>query len=296
MTKLAWDQAGERVYETGVDRGVLYLPNASGVYDSGVAWNGLTTVTESPSGAESNKTYADNRVYANLISAEEFGGTIEAYTYPPEWSQCDGSATPTAGVMVGQQNRRPFGLSYRTLVGNDLAGTDFGYKLHLVYGASAAPSEKAFATVNDSPESINFSWEITTIPVDVPGNDPFTGKPFKPTALLTIDSTKVTADALADLEDFLYGTVGTDPSLPLPGAVLAIFAASITEVTPTAPTYNSSTDVITIPTVTGVQYTINGVVVTAPVTITSSTIVRANPITGYRFPPVVQDEWFITFA
>jgi hypothetical protein len=296
MTKLAWDQAGERVYETGVDRGVLYLPNASGVYDSGVAWNGLTTVTESPSGAESNKTYADNRVYANLISAEEFGGTIEAYTYPPEWSQCDGSATPTAGVTVGQQNRRPFGLSYRTLVGNDLAGTDFGYKLHLVYGASAAPSEKAFATVNDSPESINFSWEITTIPVDVPGNDPFTGKPFKPTALLTIDSTKVTADALADLEDFLYGTVGTDPSLPLPGAVLAIFAASITEVTPTAPTYNSSTDVITIPTVTGVQYTINGVVVTTSVTITSDTIVRANPTTGYRFPPVVQDEWFFDFA
>ncbi len=296
MTKLAWDRSGERVYETGVDRGVLYLPDDFGVYDSGVAWNGLTTVTESPSGAESNKTYADNRVYANLISAEEFGGTIEAYTYPPEWSQCDGSATPSSGVTVGQQNRRPFGLSYRTLVGNDLAGTDYGYKIHLVYGATAAPSEKAFATVNDSPEGINFSWEISTIPVDVPGNDPFTGKPYKPTALLTIDSTKVTADALADLEDFLYGTVGTDPSLPLPGDVLAIFAASITEVTPTSPTYNATTDVITIPTVTGVQYKINDVVVTAPVTITSNTIVRANPITGYRFPPVVQDEWFFTFA
>lgn len=296
MTKLAWDRSGERVYETGVDRGVLYLPDEFGIYDDGVAWNGLTTVTESPSGAESNKTYADNRVYANLISAEEFGGTIEAYTYPPEWSQCDGSATPTSGVTVGQQNRRPFGLSYRTLVGNDLAGTDYGYKIHLVYGATAAPSEKAFATVNDSPEGINFSWEISTIPVDVPGNDPFTGKPYKPTALLTIDSTKVTAEALADLEDFLYGTVGTDPSLPLPGDVLAIFAASITEVTPTAPTYNSSTDIITIPSVTGVQYKINDVVKTGSVPITANTIVRANPITGYRFPPVVQDEWFFTFA
>jgi len=253
-------------------------------------------VTESPSGAEANKTYADNRVYANLISAAEFGGTIEAYTYPPEWSRCDGSAEPTPGVTVGQQSRQTFGLSYRTLIGNDLKNTDYGYKIHLVYGATAAPSEKAFATVNDSPEGINFSWEISTIPIDVPGTDPATGKPYKPTALITIDSTKVSADALADLEDFLYGTVGTDPSLPLPGDILAIFAASISEVTPTAPTYNSATDVITIPTVTGVQYKIDGVVVTAPVTITSDTIVTANPTTGYRFPPVVQDEWFFDFA
>lgn len=296
MTRIAWDQAGERVYETGVDRGVLYLPDASGEYVEGFPWNGLTTVTESPSGAESNKTYADNRVYANLISAEEFGGTIEAYTYPKEWEQCDGSATPSAGVTVGQQNRRTFGLSYRTLIGNDIQGTDFGYKLHLVYGATAAPSEKAFATINDSPEGINFSWEMTTIPVDVPGTNPATGKPYKPTALLTIDSTQVDAAALADLEDFLYGTVGTDPSLPLPGDVLALFAAAVTEVTPTAPTYNSTTDVITIPSVTGVVYKIDGTTVTGSVTITSDTIVRAYPTTGYRFPPVVQDEWFFDFS
>lgn len=296
MTRIAWDQAGERVYETGVDRGVLYPVDNTGVYPEGFPWNGLTTVTESPSGAESTKTYADNRVYANMISAEEFSGTIEAYTYPPEWEQCDGSSTPTVGVSVGQQTRRGFGLSYRTLIGNDLQNTDYGYKLHLVYGATAAPSEKAFATVNDSPEGITFSWEMTTIPVDVPGTDPATGKDYKPSALLTIDSTKVDPDALADLEDFLYGTVGTDPSLPLPGDVLAIFAASISEVTPTEPTYNSSTDVITIPSVTGVVYKINGVTVTTSVTITSSTVVRAFPTTGYRFPAVVQDEWFFTFA
>lgn len=297
MTRIAWDQAGERVYETGVDRGVLYPVDNSGDYPEGFPWNGLTTVTESPSGAEANKTYADNRVYAVLVSAEEFGATIEAYTYPEEWKQCDGSATPSAGVSVGQQGRRGFGLSYRTLVGNDLQGTDFGYKLHLVYGATTAPSEKAFATVNDSPEGITFSWEITTIPVDVPGTDPATGKDYKPTALLTIDSTKVDADALADLEDFLYGTAGTDPMLPLPGDVLAIFAASISEVTPTAPTYNSSTDLITIPSVTGVVYKIDGVTVPAgTVPITSDTIVKAYPTTGYRFPPVVQDEWFFDFA
>jgi hypothetical protein len=295
---LAWDQAGERVYETGVDRGVLYLPDDFGVYDTGVAWNGLTTVTESPSGAEANKTYADNRVYANLISAEEFGGTIEAYTYPPEWSRCDGSAEPTPGVTVGQQSRQTFGLSYRTLVGNDLKNTDYGYKIHLVYGATAAPSEKAFATVNDSPEGINFSWEISTIPIDVPGTDPLTGKPYKPTALITIDSTKVSAEALQDLEDFLYGTVGTDPSLPSPEAVLAIFAASVTEATPGTPTYNSTTDIVTIPSTTGVDFKVNGVVVpSGPYgPITSDTIVRAYPKVGYKFPPVVQDEWYIAFA
>jgi hypothetical protein len=296
MTKLAWDQTGERVYETGVDRGVLYIPDASGVYSEGHAWNGLTTVTESPSGAEANKQYADNRVYANLQSAEQFGGTIEAFTYPTAWEQCDGSASPYAGVTVGQQSRHTFGLSYRTLIGNDLENTDYGYKIHLVYGGTAAPSEKAYTTVNDSPEAMALSWEITTSPVDVPGTDPVSGKSYKPTATLIIDSTKVTADALADLEDFLYGTEGTDPSLPLPGDVLAIFAASISEVTPTAPTYNSTTDVITIPSVTGVQYKINGVVKTGSVTITSDTIVTANPTTGYRFPPVVQDEWFFDFS
>lgn len=289
MTKLLWDQSGERLYETGVDRGVLYIPDNLGDYVEGHPWNGLTTVTESPTGAESNKTYADNRVYANLISAEEFGASIEAYTYPDAFGQCDGTASPETGVTIGQQPRKTFGLSYRTLIGNDLENTEFGYKIHLIYGANAAPSERAYATVNDSPEAITFSWEVTTSPVEVPG--------FKPTASITIDSTKVAADALADLEDFLYGTVGTDAMLPSPEDVIAIFAASITDVTPTAPTYDNTTDIITVPVVAGVVYKMNGAVVTGAVgPITASKIVHAYPTTGYRFPAVVQDEWFFTFS
>jgi hypothetical protein len=167
MARLVWDTVGERFYETGVDRGVLYLPTA-GAYDTGVAWNGLTTVTESPSGAEATPQYADNIKYLNLVSAEEFGGTIEAFTYPDEFAQCDGSAEPVPGLRVGQQSRKTFGLSYRTKVGNDTDGSDHGYKLHLVYGCLAAPSEKAYATVNDSPEAIALSWEFTTTAVDVP--------------------------------------------------------------------------------------------------------------------------------
>lgn len=227
MPEITWDAAGQRVFETGVDHGVLYIPNAQGVYANGVAWNGLTTVTESPSGAESNKQYADNIVYLNLISAEEFGATIEAFTYPDEFGQFDGSAQPEPGVYVGQQARKAFGLAYRTLLGNNLEGTDFGYRLHLVYGCQAAPSEKAYATVNDSPEAITFSWEVTTTPVAVTG--------LKPTAQLTIDSTKVDPAALADLETILYGTtadpgaeppvVDAAPRLPLPDEVIALFAA-----------------------------------------------------------------------
>lgn len=254
MAPLTWDQVGQRLYETGVDRGVLYIPNESGVYDDGYAWNGLTTVTESPSGAEPTAQYADNIKYLNLISTEEFGGTIEAFTYPDEFAQCDGSAEPAAGVMVGQQGRKSFGLAYRTRVGNDIDGTDHGYKLHLLYGAQAAPSEKAYATINDSPEAISFSWEITTTPVSVTG--------LKPTALLTIDSTKVTSGDLSDLEDILYGTEGVDPRLPLPDEVIAIFTGATIEVRMTganAPTYNSTTHVVTIPTVTGVTFLINGV-------------------------------------
>src|SRR4051794_5425199 len=170
MTELTWDNVGERSYETGVDRGVLYQLDAGGNYVDGVPWNGLTTVTESPSGAESNKQYADNTVYVNLVSAEEFGGTIEAYTYPDEFGQNDGTAEPSPGVSLGQQGRKPFGLVYRTRLGNDISGTDLGYKLHLVYGAQASPSEKAYSTINDSPEAIAFSWEITTTPVSVPGH------------------------------------------------------------------------------------------------------------------------------
>lgn len=222
--RLKWDQTGEREFETGVDHGVLYIPDNTGVYASGVAWNGLTTATESPSGAESNKQYADNIPYLNLKSAEEFGLTIEAFMYPDEFGQFDGSGQPEPGVYVGQQSRKSFGLSYRTLKGNDLEGTDAGYKLHLVYGCDAAPSEKAYATINDSPEAITFSWELTTTPVAVTG--------MKPTAHITIDSTKVAPAALTALEEILYGKDATTtpvasavaPRLPLPDEVIALFA------------------------------------------------------------------------
>lgn len=217
MVALAWDQTGERLYETGVDHGVLYLPNATGVYDTGFAWNGLTTVTESPSGAEPNAQYADNIKYLNLLSAEEFGLTIEAFTYPPEFAQCDGSAVPSPGVSVGQQSRSSFGFSYRTKVGNDVAGDGFGYRLHLVYGCLASPSEKAYATINDSPEAVAFSWEITTTPAPVTGHSP--------TSLIIINSTEVDAADLAALETMLYGDAVGTAHLPTPDEVLAIFSA-----------------------------------------------------------------------
>lgn len=254
MTVLTWDNVGERLYETGVDRGVLYQLDANGDYVDGVAWNGLTTVTESPSGAESNKQYADNTVYVNLISAEEFGGTIEAFTYPDEFGQNDGSASPAEGLALGQQGRRPFGLAYRTLLGNDVDGQDHGYKLHLVYGAQASPSEKAYATVNDSPEAIAFSWEFSTTPVQVAGH--------KPTSILTIDSTQSDPDALAALEDILFGTEVDDPRLPLPGEVIDIFTGGVVNVDMAAsanqPTFTEGTGVITLPAVTGVQWKVNG--------------------------------------
>lgn len=217
MATLTWDATGSRLYETGVDHGVLYLLNSQGAYANGVAWNGLTAVTESPSGAEANPQYADNIKYLNLLSAEEFGCTIEAFTYPDAFAQCDGTASPSAGVSIGQQTRKTFGFSYRTKLGNDIDGSDYGYKLHLIYGALAAPSEKAYATVNDSPEALTFSWDVTTTPVDVPG--------YKPTAQLTIDSTKVDALDLAALEELLYGTANTTAELPLPAEVIALFAA-----------------------------------------------------------------------
>ena len=212
--KLVWDADGERLFETGVNQGVLYPMNSSGIYPLGVAWNGLTGVTESPSGAEPNPLYADNIKYLNLMSAEEFGATVEAYTYPDEFEACDGSATLATGVQVGQQTRQGFGLSYKTLLGNDTDGSDYGYKLHLVYGAKASPSEKSYETVNESPDAITFSWDITTTPVAVPG--------MKPSASLTIDSTKVNGAALTALEDILYGTAGGDPRLPLPTEVATI--------------------------------------------------------------------------
>lgn len=199
--KIVWDQTGERLFETGVDHGVLYPIQTGGVYNKGVAWNGLTGVTESPAGAEATDLYADNIKYLSMRSAETFGATVEAYTYPDEFAECDGSASLATGVKIGQQARKIFGLSYRTLVGNDVDGQDHGYKLHLIYGATASPSEKAFATVNDSPEAITFSWELATTPVNVTG--------FKPTASIEIDSTKADPDCLKNLEDILYGNVFT---------------------------------------------------------------------------------------
>lgn len=215
---LSWDGVGEKLYESGVDHGVLYIPNGSGVYDTGFAWNGLVSVTESPSGAEPNPQFADNIKYLNLLSAEEFGGTIEAFTYPAEFGQCDGSAEPEPGVVVGQQARKSFGLCYRTKIGNDVDGADHGYKLHLIYGALVSPSEKAYQTINESPEAITFSWEFTTTPAPVTG--------LKPTSVIVIDSTLVDSADLAALELVLYGnsTGPVQPKLPTPDEVITMMA------------------------------------------------------------------------
>ena len=216
MTKLNWDVQGERYYETGVSKGVLY-PFKEGKYSKGVAWNGLTAVTESPSGAEPTPLYADNIKYLNLLSNEEFAATVEAYTYPDEFAECDGSAELAAGVSVGQQKRIPFGMSYVTKVGNDTDGQDYGYKIHLIYGALAKPSQKNYATINDNPEAITFSWELSTTPVEVPN--------LKPTACITIDSTKVEAGKLKKIEDKLYGTESEEATLPTPTELAALIAA-----------------------------------------------------------------------
>ena len=218
MAKLVWDATGERKYETGVRNGVLYIMGEGGTYPKGVAWNGLTAVTESPSGAEATALYADDTKYLNLISAEEFGATIEAYMYPDEFAECDGSATLAAGVTIGQQPRKTFGMSYRTVYGNDVDNESYGYKLHLIYGAVAAPSEKAYATINDSPEAITFSWEVKTTPVNVTGH--------KPTASLTIDSTKVDQVKLKKIEDILYGAAEGEARLPLPDEIIQIIQAA----------------------------------------------------------------------
>lgn len=218
MAKLVWDATGERKYETGVRNGVLYVMGEGGTYPKGVAWNGLTAVTESPSGAEATALYADDTKYLNLISAEEFGATIEAYMYPDEFAECDGSATLAAGVTIGQQPRKTFGMSYRTVYGNDVDNESYGYKLHLIYGAVAAPSEKAYATINDSPEAITFSWEVKTTPVNVTGH--------KPTASLTIDSTKVDKAKLTKIEEILYGKDETEARLPLPDEIIQILQAA----------------------------------------------------------------------
>ena len=223
MAKLVWDQTGDRLYETGVSKGVLYPIQSDGAYSKGVAWNGLSSVTESPSGAEANPIYADDMKYLNLLSAEEFSATIEAYTYPDEFAECDGSADIATGVSIGQQKRKVFGLCYRTVLGNDVDSNDHGYKLHLIYGCMAAPSEKAYTSINDSPEAITFSWEVSTTPVNVTG--------FKPTASITIDSTKAKKEKLTALEEILYGKDGSDTSanarLPLPNEIATLMSEGI---------------------------------------------------------------------
>lgn len=294
MVALEWDKTGERLYETGVSKGVLFQIDSAGEYVDGVAWNGLTAVTASPSGAEANPFYADNIKYLNLVSAEDFGCTIEAFTYPDEFEQNDGSTSSTPGVSVGQQSRKPFGFCWQTLQGNDIEGTDFGFKIHLAYGALAAPSEKAYATVTESPEPVTLSWEITTTPVIVGTVD---GIAFKPTAKITIDSTKVNGALLTTLMNQLYGTAGTDPSMPLPADVIALMGVTLTQVTPTVPAFNQGTNTITIPAVTGVVYKVNGVTKPAgALVITTNTIVRAYPITGYKFPEVIDTDWLYTFV
>lgn len=216
--RIAFDEIGKKVYEAGVDQGVLYVMGAAGTYEEGVAWNGLTQVTESPSGAEATPLYAGNNKYLNLYSAEEFGATIEAFTYPDEFEPCDGSAELAPGVTVGQQSRSAFGLSYRTKLGNDTLSDQYGYKIHIIYGAMAAPSEKAYQTINDSPEAITFSWELTTTPVSVDG--------LKPTASIVINSTKIDSVKLKALEDILYGTAELEPRLPLPSEIATLCAAA----------------------------------------------------------------------
>ena len=226
MSKLTWDDTGKRLYETGVKQGVIYPMGSNGAYGAGVAWNGLTAVTESPSGAEATKLYADDIKYLELTSVEEFGATIEAYTYPDEFAECDGSVEFAKGARIGQQDRKMFGLCYKTTLGNDVKGNEYGYKLHIVYGAKAAPSEKGYNTINDSPEAITFSWEITTTPVAVDG--------FKPTAHIEIDSTKADSTKLAALEAILYGKDptseggedGVDPKLPLPAEILTTLGST----------------------------------------------------------------------
>lgn len=214
MAKLVFNNVGERLFETGVKNGVLYVMGDDGAYENGVVWNGLTAVTESPSGAETTPLYADDVKYVVIYAAEEFGATVEAYTYPEEFEQCDGSAAISEGITIGQQTRKSFGMCYKTSVGNDVQGQDYGYKIHIIYGAKAAPSEKSYSTVNDSPEAVTFSWELSTVPVPVEGHNP--------TATMVIDSTRVPAEKMALIEAKLYGSEDSEATLPLPNEILAL--------------------------------------------------------------------------
>lgn len=263
MAKLIWDATGERFYETGVSQCAIY-PVVNNAYPKGYAWNGITGITESPSGADSNPQYADNIKYLNLISNEEFGATVTAFTYPDEFADCDGSAAPVDGVRIGQQTRKPFGLAYKTILGNDSQGVDYGYKLHLIYNALAAPSEKQYNTVNDSPEANEFSWELTTTPLTVTG--------YKPTASITITSTVVDAAKLAALEDALYGTAGEDPYLPLPNDVIAMMGGSAT--------VDISLNRANLKMTVGDKYTLHATTVPAGETVTFSSSATAKATVG----------------
>lgn len=290
MAVLVFDDTGNKRFEAGVDKGVLYpLNTTNGLYDTGFAWNGLTAVNEKPAGAGANPQYADNIKYLNLLSAETFGGTIQAFTYPDEFGACDGTNSPQTGVAVGQQSRATFGLSYRTKVGTDLS-SDAGYKLHLVYGALASPSEKDYATINDSPSAVQFSWDFECSPVNVTG--------LTPTCLIVVDSTKVDATALGLLEDDLYGTSGTSPLLPTPDEVIALFSGTVTQITLTPATFDG-THVVTIPTQTGVKYYLDGVfhaAGTVNLTTGQSKVVSAVAQAGYAFNKPVVTEWLFTFV
>lgn len=315
MTKIIWDKQEERRFENGVDRGVLYLPDSAGKYETGVPWNGLTAVTEKPTGADATRKYADNINYVTLHAAEEFGGTIEAFTSPEEFDECDGTASPRRGVGIGQQRRKPFGFCYRTRVGNAL-DPEAGYKLHLVYGATAAPSERGYATVNDSPDAMSLSWDFTTTPVEVGTID---GIEYKPTGVLTIDSTKVARADLDVLEATLYGDAQGSAKLPLPADVIAGFTdaapaaftaegrvLSLSEeepaesmvATPQSPAYNATTHVLTVPEVAGVGYykgdVLGDLLNAGEVTLTENTRVVAAAIDGYSFPEGVTTSWSYT--
>lgn len=286
MSKLEWAKTGEKEYETGVSNGVLYPRNNQGLYPEGFPWNGLTSVTDSPSGAESNKQYADNEVYVNIKSAEEVGGTIEAFMAPRQFAECDGTREPIPGLQFGQQTRRSFGFSWQSRVGNDIEGVDYGFKIHLVYGADANPSEKQYQTINDSPEPSALSWEYTTIPTasGIPG--------LRNVSKLTIKSTDLAPAALEALLDVLYGTESTEARLPLPREVYEIcLAGKPVEINPAKP--NFAAGVITIPTVAGAEYRSNGTVLEAgpQPEITEDTLVSVHAKPGYKLPAVFDNTW-----
>ncbi len=290
MTKLTWDLTGDKKFETGVDCGVLYPLNPSShLYDTGFAWNGLTTVKQQPGGAAPNPYYADNIKYMNLLSAETYAGTIEAWTYPDQFGLCDGTVAACPGVIVGQQARQTFGLSYRSKIGNDVT-PDLGFKLHLIYGATASPAEKDYATINASPAPLQFSWAFECLAVAMTG--------LNPVCLIEIDSTKVDPTALSNLMDFLYGTGGSSPSLPMPDAVAALFSGTVTAITLTEPTFDGA-HTITIPSETGVTYYVDGVVHAGGaqlLTTGQKKIVTATPNNNYVFNQPFVDEWLFTFV